>query len=119
MPRGDRTGPWGNGPKTGRAAGYCAGSPVPGYANPDDSAEELPAWHGVPGGWGRGRRNRYYATGLTRNQRWQSGFPTRPPAVPGAGKDPKDELEALRQEVEDCQGRITAACQHIEELKER
>ncbi len=34
MPRGDRTGPEGMGPKTGRAAGLCAGQQVPGYANP-------------------------------------------------------------------------------------
>ena len=49
MPGGDRTGPRGLGPRTGRAAGYCAGYPVPGYMNPD-----------VPGygrgfGFGRGR----------------------------------------------------------------
>jgi hypothetical protein len=34
MPRGDGTGPMGMGPMTGRAAGYCAGYPVPGYMNP-------------------------------------------------------------------------------------
>ncbi|MFO7677006.1 MAG: DUF5320 domain-containing protein [Thermoplasmatota archaeon] len=34
MPRGDRTGPWGLGPRTGRAAGYCEGYNIPGYANP-------------------------------------------------------------------------------------
>jgi len=34
MPRGDGTGPAGMGPMTGRAAGYCAGFPVPGYMNP-------------------------------------------------------------------------------------
>jgi len=34
MPDGDRTGPNGIGPMTGRAAGYCAGYNVPGYANP-------------------------------------------------------------------------------------
>lgn len=33
MPWGDGTGPWGGGPMTGRAAGFCAGYPVPGYAN--------------------------------------------------------------------------------------
>lgn len=33
MPRGDGTGPAGMGPMTGRAAGYCAGFPVPGYVN--------------------------------------------------------------------------------------
>lgn len=31
MPRGDRTGPWGDGPKTGRMMGYCAGNDHPGY----------------------------------------------------------------------------------------
>lgn len=34
MPFGDRTGPAGLGPMTGRAAGFCAGFPVPGYMNP-------------------------------------------------------------------------------------
>lgn len=34
MPRGDRTGPRGLGPMTGRAAGYCAGFAVPGHADP-------------------------------------------------------------------------------------
>ncbi len=34
MPGGDRTGPAGMGPMTGRAAGICAGYPVPGYMNP-------------------------------------------------------------------------------------
>jgi len=34
MPGGNGTGPAGMGPMTGRAAGYCAGYPVPGYMNP-------------------------------------------------------------------------------------
>ena len=34
MPGGDRTGPGGMGPMTGRAAGYCAGYQVPGFMNP-------------------------------------------------------------------------------------
>jgi len=46
MPRGDGTGPAGLGPMTGRAAGYCAGHPVPGYMNP------MPGrWAGA-GAWG-------------------------------------------------------------------
>ena len=43
MPWGDRTGPWGRGPMTGRRAGFCTGYQRPGYANPY-----------VPG-YGRGR----------------------------------------------------------------
>ncbi len=31
MPGGDRTGPLGRGPMTGRAAGYCSGYQMPGY----------------------------------------------------------------------------------------
>ncbi|MGQ9672255.1 MAG: DUF5320 domain-containing protein [Candidatus Aminicenantales bacterium] len=31
MPLGDRTGPWSLGPMTGRAMGYCAGFPFPGF----------------------------------------------------------------------------------------
>ena len=34
MPFGDGTGPAGAGAMTGRAAGFCAGYPVPGYMNP-------------------------------------------------------------------------------------
>lgn len=72
MPGGDRTGPGGMGPMTGRAAGYCAGYPIPGFMNP------IPG--GGFGGWGRGgggwgRRNRFYATGLTGWQRGMYGYP--------------------------------------------
>jgi hypothetical protein len=49
MPRGDRTGPMGLGPRTGRSAGYCAGYPVPGYMNP--AGGRL----GMGFAWGRGR----------------------------------------------------------------
>ena len=35
MPGGNRTGPLGMGPMTGRGAGYCAGYNVPGYMNPN------------------------------------------------------------------------------------
>ena len=44
MPGGDRTGPSGHGPRTGRALGYCVGNDAPGYTNP-----------GYGPGLGRGR----------------------------------------------------------------
>ena len=34
MPQGDRTGPNGMGPMTGRAMGFCAGFNAPGFINP-------------------------------------------------------------------------------------
>ena len=55
MPWGDGTGPWGLGSMTGRAAGYCAGYPLPGYMNP------VPGFgRGLGRGFGRGfwRRGR-------------------------------------------------------------
>ena len=74
MPFGDGTGPAGLGPMTGRAAGYCAGYPVPGFMNP------IPGrgfGRGFGGGWGRGRgwRNMYYATGLPGWARAGMGLP--------------------------------------------
>lgn len=60
MPGGDRTGPLGEGPKTGRAAGFCTGYRMPGYMNP--GVNNYPggvfrgAGHGgIPWGGGRGR----------------------------------------------------------------
>jgi hypothetical protein len=51
MPMGDRTGPWGLGPRSGRGLGYCAGFPNPGFMNP--SAGFL-FRRGVGRGFGRG-----------------------------------------------------------------
>ncbi len=42
MPRGDRTGPAGLGPMTGRAAGFCIGYPVPGFMNPVGAMRHAP-----------------------------------------------------------------------------
>lgn len=65
MPLGNGTGPAGMGPMTGRAAGFCAGYPVPGYMNPVVGragfyGAGVPAvgaygtGYGMPyGGWGR------------------------------------------------------------------
>ena len=71
MPGGDGTGPAGMGPMTGRAAGYCAGYPVPGGMNPVPRRGYL----GRGRGGGRGWRNWYYATGLTGGQRAALGVP--------------------------------------------
>ncbi len=53
MPRGDRTGPEGSGPQTGRAMGYCSGSNAPGFTR---------GYSGRGMGYGRGM-GRGYARG--------------------------------------------------------
>ncbi|MFA5310935.1 MAG: DUF5320 domain-containing protein [Candidatus Omnitrophota bacterium] len=103
MPRGDGTGPMGLGPMTGRGAGYCAGYATPGYVNPVPSR-----------GFGRGRRNWYYATGLTGWQRASMGIPSfggmypYPPEVtPREEMDIlKNQADLLKKQLEDIQNRI-------------
>jgi hypothetical protein len=106
MPGGDRTGPLGVGPMTGRAAGYCAGNPAPGYAYAGSGR----GYGGGRGrGGGRGWRNRYYATGLTGWQRaawggpawgagWGYGAAVAPPPVPPASRE--QEIDLLRRQAE-------------------
>lgn len=56
MPGGDRTGPLGLGPMTGRGAGFCAGNPNPGYAY-SRFGRRFGRGRGFGHGfWGRGRR---------------------------------------------------------------
>ena len=69
MPYGDRTGPMGLGPMTGRGMGFCTGYNSPGYANPTFRRDQF-----VRGG-GRGWRNWYYATGRPGWLRNTQGLP--------------------------------------------
>jgi len=67
MPYGDRTGPMGQGPMTGRALGFCAGYDSPGYTRGFGRGMGRGfgfgrGWgrgHGYHGGWGFGR-GRYH-----------------------------------------------------------
>lgn len=71
MPRGDRTGPMGMGPMSGRGAGFCAGNARPGFMSPVPGGgyrKHLGGRCGFGAGRGfgggqHGRRNRFYATG--------------------------------------------------------
>ena len=89
MPFGDGTGPAGMGLMTGRAAGFCAGYPVPGYMNPVVRAgfygAAMPAvgpygagayGYGMPyGGWGNPwlRRGFGFGRGFGRGRGWGRG----------------------------------------------
>jgi len=84
MPGGDGTGPGGMGPMTGRAAGFCAGYPVPGYTNPVGGR----GYFGMGRGGGWGRRNMFYATGVPGWQRFGSGYPAYGGAAPYGGVAP-------------------------------
>ncbi len=81
MPLGDRTGPRGLGPRTGRGLGYCSGSPVPGYMN---------SWGGRGGG-GFGR-------GYGRSVGWGYGAPYAPPVY---NADPQTRATTLRAQADE------------------
>jgi len=119
MPGGNRTGPRGGGPMTGRAAGFCAGYEVPGYANPVPGFGRGMAYG--RGGWGMGRgfrgggrgwRNMYYATGMPGWARY-GGFE---PGVVPAPPVPQDENEALRAEADWLESRLDAIRGRLSEL---
>lgn len=57
MPGGDRTGPHGLGPRTGRSLGYCSGYNSPGYTNPGFGRGFRGRGRGF---WWRGYRDPYY-----------------------------------------------------------
>ncbi len=66
MPRGDKTGPRGEGAMTGRGMGFCAGYDAPGYMNPGFNPRargEFGYGRGMGRGMGRGNRWGFYATG--------------------------------------------------------
>ncbi len=124
MPGGDRTGPSGMGPMTGRAAGYCAGYAAPGYVNQVGGRGFGGGGRGGRGG--RGRRNQFYATGLTGWQRAGMGFPAFggavPPVAPYAAPFPpaasgEQQLDALKGQAEYLEDALAGIRKRIEELQ--
>ncbi|MGQ9635654.1 MAG: DUF5320 domain-containing protein, partial [Bryobacteraceae bacterium] len=91
MPFGDRTGPLGQGPRTGRGAGLCGGSAAPGNMNPTRGR----GFGGRGGGGGRGWRNWLHATGLTGWQR-AAGWPAVNAGQPGVASAGPEEIQALK-----------------------
>jgi hypothetical protein len=118
MPAGDRTGPLGRGPMTGRGAGYCGGYEAPGWANWGPTRgfygrRGRGMWGGYagPGGGGRGWRHWYYATGLPRWACWEYDVPYAPPSR-------EQEAEMLKGEAERLKERLDAIHKRIDELSQ-
>jgi hypothetical protein len=110
----------GMGPMSGRAAGYCAGLGMPGYANP------LPG-RGFGMGFGRGRggrgrgfgfgggargwRHMFYATGLPGWARF-SGYP-----APNPQLDPETEKQALKNQADALQSELDFIKKRLSEIE--
>ena len=117
MPRGDRTGPQGQGPMTGRAAGYCAGYDVPGFMNPVSGQGR-----GGRRGGGRGRRNGFCGTGQPATLGLPPygvpeafGPPNVGPAAAPAGAE--EQLNALKGQAEYFEDALDGIKKRITELE--
>lgn len=111
MPRGDGTGPMSQGPMTGRGAGYCAGYPVPDYANARGG--------GMGMAWGRGGGRGYGRRGFAPTARWM-GTPTYPAyaPVPYPAPDPQTQVAGLQSQAEQLRDMLEQIEEQIRALKE-
>ncbi len=115
MPHGDRTGPTGTGPKTGRMRGFCMGFGAPGTFNrsPDFVSPGR-------GGGGRGCRNRFFNTGRTGWQR-SAGFSLGrgTPEFADAGSDvnPGPRLETLKAQAQNLEKALDGIKRRIQGLE--
>jgi hypothetical protein len=121
MPGGDRTGPAGYGPRTGRGLGYCAGYSRPGYTRGG-------GW-GRGGGFGRGF-GRGYGRGFGRGWGYRDPYygpyapaPAYAPAQPISASDNlsmlKQEKEYLESEMKGMQSAIEDISRRITELESK
>jgi len=100
MPGGNGTGPMGAGPMSGRAAGFCAGYPVPGYMNNTGRG----GFRGGGRGWGRG-----FGRGVGRGFGLWTGA--------AASQTPEQELDDLKQQAEMLQSSLNQINSRIEQLQ--
>jgi hypothetical protein len=102
---------------TGRAGGYCAGYPVPGFANP------IPGrgfWGRGRGGGGLGRRSMFYAAGLTGWPRAAHSYPaygSAPYAPYAPAANQQQEVEMLKGQAEYFEEALDGIKRRIEELE--
>jgi len=109
MPGGDGTGPLGMGSMTGRAAGYCAGYSMPGYANPIAGRGGFGYGRGFGRGWGRG---------FGRGRGWLGTVYPYAYGVTSAAylSTPQQEADMLKNQAKAMQEEIDAINNRISEL---
>lgn len=118
MPRGDGTGPLGQGSMTGRAAGFCAGYNAPGFMNA-----------GLGGGFGRGRG--FWGRGRGYRGYWRAPYfypyqgsaPLYPPPAPAYPVhyqvNPEDEKKYLEDLAANIQKELEEIHKRINKLSQK
>lgn len=113
MPFGDRTGPFGQGPRTGRGAGFCGGAGAPGNVNGPGRG----FGRRNRGGGGRGARNCFYATGLPGWQRAEFGFHAGMPQASASAVSEQQEVQELRMQAEVLQRTLLEIQQRLDAVE--
>ena len=100
MPRGNRTGPTGLGPMTGRGMGYCAGYGQPGFMTPG---------FGGGRGWGRGSGRGFGWRRFGGYGQWDYPYQPYQPQITKKEESEmlKDEAAALEEELKIIKERLT------------
>ncbi len=110
MPRGDRTGPDGFGPMTGRAAGYCAGYNIPGFMNPIGRRMDGGVRYGRGLAWRRGYGRGGYGRGFLPHA-------PAPPYPTTTNITPQDEISYLQQNAEYLKEQLDQIAKRLELLQ--
>ena len=109
MPRGDRTGPLGSGPMTGRGMGYCGGFAGPGFMSPGPGYG-----FGRGGGFGRGFGRGF---GFGRGRGWRHPYPQATPYSLFEPLTEKQEMEALEEQTKFLEDELSQLKRRQAELK--
>lgn len=90
MPRGDKTGPEGLGPMTGRRMGYCAGKDNPGFYHNSEFGFGL--GRGYRGGQGKRKRHRGFGRNQVQSENQEKNVTDRKSLI-------ENEIEILKQQL--------------------
>ena len=105
MPGGDRTGPQGYGPKTGRGLGYCTGNEVPGYSNRF---------------YGRGFGRRWgILRPLMRRQRFRGGYGDPDSGIPPSAVSGVSEKTLIENEIRALRDQLSTLEKELSQLRNR
>jgi hypothetical protein len=119
MPAGDRTGPRGRGPRSGRGMGYCSGYAGQGRVRPGRAVDDRRgrgvrggSWEGYGPGRGGGRRRGPWRThaGWPPAAQWER--------TPYAPPTREQEIEMLREEAEWLTSQLDNISQHMEKSEQ-
>lgn len=119
MPAGEGTGPMGMGAMTGRAAGFCAGFGMPGYANP---VAGRGMGYGLGGGRGRAWGCGGPSAGLRAGGRgWRNAFNpfgwSGGTAMPFAAPSQKQQRDALKSQADYFENALKDLRDRIKEIE--